>query len=132
MARHLIEIQAKTRLSLGRSIAQFLSCQHEPDYTVLKWLTISKGRDHDAYCVHYIEVFGDEDDQEIDIVELTPVDPDDCPCTTRFDTAEEALAFAAEAYGALAQQYVAESMINEEYASYLKEENKVDDNGSAN
>ncbi len=123
MAKHLLEIQAKTRLSLGKSIAQFLGCQIEKDYTVLKWLTISKGGNNKAYSIYYSEVFGDEDDSELDIVELTPVNPDEDACITEFGTIEEALTFAAATYGALAQKYVAESMINEEYTSYLKERN---------
>lgn len=120
MARHLLEVQAKTRLSLGKSIAQFLSAQQEADYTILKWLSISKGGDEKEYSVYYSEVIGEDDENELDIVEFTPLDPDEYPYITEFDTVEEALAFATTAYGASVHEYVAESMIGEEYAHYLK------------
>jgi hypothetical protein len=48
MARHLSEIQARTRLSLGKSIGQFLSRQDEADYAIIKWLTVNHGGDEKA------------------------------------------------------------------------------------
>lgn len=120
MARHLLEVQVRARLSLGKPIAQFLSAQQEADYTVVKWLSISGGGDQKEYSVYYNEVIGEDDENELDIVEFTPLDPDECPYITEFDTIAAALAFATVTYGASPHQYVAESMIGEEYAHYLK------------
>lgn len=119
MARQLLEVQVKTWLSLGKSIAQFLTAQHEVDYTILKWLTISKGGDEKEYSIYYNEVFAEED--EFDLVDFVPVDPDDAPHTAEFDTIEEALEFARASYNASPHKYVSESMISEEYVSYLQE-----------
>jgi hypothetical protein len=119
MARHLSEIQTHTRLSLGKSIGQFLSRQDEDDYAVIKWLTIDQG-DEKAYSIYYSEVIDEGPENYLDLVELTPVDPDNSPVVDEFDTIEEALAFAATAYGALPDKYVAESMVNDEYADYLR------------
>lgn len=121
MARYLLTIQAKTYLDLGKSIAQFLSYQDEADYIILKWLTIDKG-DEKAYSVTYHEVFDEEDEQNFDIGGFLALDPTELPfgVLTEFDTVDEALRFAEQAYGALAHRYVTESMIDEEYAAYLK------------
>jgi hypothetical protein len=59
-------------------------------------------------------------ENSLDLVELTPADPDESPVVDEFGTIEEALAFAAATYGALPHKYVTESMVNEEYADYLK------------
>jgi hypothetical protein len=119
MARHLSEIQTHTRLSLGKSIGQFLSRQDEDDYAVIKWLTIDQG-DEKAYSIYYSEVIDEGPENYLDLVELTPADPDNSPVVDEFDTIEEALAFATTAYGALPDKYVAESMVNDEYADYLR------------
>jgi|GEM_PF-2240472 len=126
MARHLLEVQAITRLSLGKSVAQFLGYQHESAYTILRWLTIDIG-DEKAYAVAYHEVFDEGSENECDIGEFSRLDPENLPygVVDEFDAAEEAMAFAAETYGASAQKYVAESMIDEEYATYLKERGDI-------
>jgi hypothetical protein len=124
MPQQLLAVQAKTRLSLGKSISQFLSRQNEADYAILKWLTINKGGDCKAYSLYYSEVLEEEPEGSLNIVELTPVDPDNSPAINEFDTMEEALEFATVTYGASPQKYVAESMIDEQYASYLKEHNR--------
>jgi hypothetical protein len=51
MARYSAEEQAKTRLSLGKSIAQFLSCQQQVDYTIVRWLPTNKVGDYQAYSI---------------------------------------------------------------------------------
>lgn len=98
MARRLLEVQIKTWLSLGKSIAQFLSAQAEADYTILKWLPISKGGDEKEYSIYYNEVFAEEGG--FDLVDFTPVDSDDAPHISEFNTIEEALEFAGTAYNA--------------------------------
>jgi hypothetical protein len=121
MARHLSEIQARTRLSLGKSIGQFLSRQDEADYAIIKWLTVNHGGDEKAYSIYYCEVIDEGPENSLDLVELTPVDPDESPVVNEFDTIEEALAFAVATYGALSHKYVTEGLVNDEYADYLGE-----------
>ncbi len=105
---------------MGKSIAQFLSRQDEVDYALIKWLTINKGGDEKAYSSYYNEVTNGGPENILDLVELTPADPDESPVVEEFDTIEEALAHAAATYGALPDKYVAESMVGEEYADYLR------------
>jgi len=122
MARHLTEIQAKVRLNLGKSVAQFLSYKDEAEYTILKWITIDRGGDEKPYSVNYHEVFDEGSENDLNIHEFSEVDPAELPfgIIDEFDTADEALEFAAESYQASTQKYVTESMINEEYADYLR------------
>jgi hypothetical protein len=119
MVRHLLKNQAKTRLSLGKSIAQF-----EPDYTILRWITVYKGDDK-AYAVACHEVFDEGNEDELDIREFSHVDSENLPYRVihQFDSVEEALVFAATTYDASAQSYVIESMLDEEYSSYLRARN---------
>lgn len=120
MARHLSEVQTRTRLNLGKSIGQFLSRQDEADYAIIKWLTIGPGEEK-PYGVYYSEVIDEGPENSCDLVELTPADPDDSPVVDEFDTIEEALVFAATTYGALPDKYVTENMVDDEYADYLRE-----------
>ena len=80
---------------------------------------MSKGGQEKAYSLCYSEVLSDEEGYGLDLVDLTPVDYDNDPVITEFDTIEEILAFATETYGASVHKYVVESMINEEYRAYL-------------
>jgi len=130
MARHLSEIQAKTRLNLGKSVAQFLGYWDEPNYTVLKWLTISSG--DEGYAVTHHEVFDEGSEDELGIGEFSRLDPENLPygVADEFDTVEEALAFATVTYSASVQQYVTESMIDMEYADYLKRRNGTNGQGA--
>ena len=120
MARHLSEVQARARLSLGKSIVQFLSRQEEGNYALIKWLTISQGGDEKAYSIYYSEVLDEDPENVLDLVELTPADPDNSPVVSEFDSPEETLAFAALTYNALPDRYVTEGLINDEYADYLR------------
>jgi hypothetical protein len=120
MARHLSAIQARTRLSLGKSIGQFLARQDEADYALIKWLSISQNGSEKTYSIYYCEVIDEGPENSLDLVELTPADPDESPVVDEFGTIEEALAFAAATYGALPHKYVTESMVNDEYADYLR------------
>ncbi|TGE09437.1 hypothetical protein [Hymenobacter fodinae] len=122
MGRYLVSTQAKTRLSLGKPIAQFL-LPKEGDEVILRWVSIDSGEEK-AYCVAYHEVFDEGEEDFTDIVEFTTALDENGEevdsITTEFDTIEEALTFANTEYGALADKYVAESMIGSEYADYLK------------
>jgi hypothetical protein len=120
MARYLSQPELLARLNMGKSIAQFLSRQDEADYALIKWLTINKSGDEKAYASYYNEVIDEGPENILDLVELTPADPDDSPLIEEFDTIEEALAHAAATYGALPDKYLAESMVGDEYADYLR------------
>jgi len=118
MARYLSQAQLVARLSLGKSIGQFLSSQDEAGYAIIGWLTITKG-DEKAYSSYYCEIIDEGPENSVDLVELTPADPDNSPVVEEFDTIEDTLAYAAMAYNALPHKYVTESMVNDEYADYL-------------
>jgi hypothetical protein len=121
MARHLSEAQVKARLSLGKSVGQFLARENAADYAIIEWLTMYKGGDEKEYSLYYSEVIDEGPENFLDLVELAPVESDDSPVVKEFDSIEEVLAFATKTYGALQHKYVAESMINDEYADYLRQ-----------
>jgi hypothetical protein len=120
MARYLLEIQVRARLNLGKSVGQFLSREDAPDSAIIKWLTIYKGGDEKKYSLYYNEVLEEGPENFLDLVELTPVDPDYSPIVEEFDSVEEVVAFATNTYGASPHKYVAESMVTDEYADYLR------------
>jgi hypothetical protein len=120
MARYLLEIQVRARLSLGKSVGQFLSREDAPDSAVIKWLTIYKGGNEKEYSLYYNEVLEEGPENFLDLVELTPVDPDYSPIVEEFDSVEEVVAFATNTYGASPHKYVTESMVTDEYADYLR------------
>jgi hypothetical protein len=120
MARYLSQPELLARLNVGKPIAQFLSRQDEAGYALIKWLTISKESDESACSIYYSEVIDEGPENILDLVELTPADPDDSPVIEEFDTIEEALAHATATYGALPHKYVIESMLGDEYADYLR------------
>ncbi|RZK33606.1 MAG: hypothetical protein EOO57_12840 [Hymenobacter sp.] len=120
MSRYIAEVQVRARLSLGKSVGQFLSREDAMDYAIIKWLTIYKGGDEKEYSLYYNEVIDEGPENFLDLVELTPVDPDDSPVVEEFDSIEEVITFAANTYGALPHKYVTEGMLNDEYADYLR------------
>ncbi|TVT40558.1 hypothetical protein FNT36_13870 [Hymenobacter setariae] len=120
MTRYLSEAQLTARLNLGKAVGQFLSRQDLTDYAVIKWLTIYKGGEEKEYSLYYNEVIDEGPENFLDLVELTPVDPDDYPVIEEFNSVEEVLVFAARKYGTSLHKYVTDSMVNDEYADYLR------------
>lgn len=123
MALYLNELEIIARLSIGKSVAQFLSAQKAEDYTILKWFTIGEGEEK-PYSLYYHEVFDEGDEHNLNLFDFSPLDPEDLPfgLISEFETIEEVLIFAENEYYASPIKYVPENMINEEYAKYLKGE----------
>lgn len=120
MNRYLHEQEARARLSLGKSIAQFLGYEVTPNYTVLKWLTLGRGDDN-AFVVCYHETEDEGDENYLDIFSFAELDEDEpYGVTTEFDTVEDVLSFARSSYEASDQRYVVESVLQDEYADYLR------------
>lgn len=69
--------------------------------------------------VLYQESFDDGDEEFCNIVEFSLVNPD-ADEEISFDSAEDAVSFATEQHGASIDNFVAGSMIVEEYARYLE------------
>jgi len=117
MSFYLTEPELLARIRLGEEAAQWLGHVDETDYSIIKWLTVGKTGSH--YYVLYQESFDEGDEEFCDIVEFSLVDPD-ADEGASFDSAEDAVNFAVEQHGASVDKFVAGSMINEEYARYLK------------
>ena len=77
MSRYLSEVQVRARINLGKPIGQFLSRQDAADYAIIKWLTIYSGGKEKLYSLYYSGVIDEGPENFLDLVELTPVDPDD-------------------------------------------------------
>lgn len=123
MSFYLTKPELLARVRLGKEIAQWLGHVDEADYTIIKWLTV--GKTGSQYYVLYQESFDDGDEEFCDIVEFSPVDPD-ANEEASFDSAEDTVSFAIEQHGASIDKFVAGSMINEEYARYLKAKRQSD------
>jgi hypothetical protein len=116
MLFYLAKSELLARVRLGKEVAQWLAHVEEVDYTIIKWLSI--GKTGNQYYVLYQESFDEGDEEFGDIVEFSPVDPD-ADEEASFDSAADAIDFAVKQHGASIDKFVAGSMINEEYASYL-------------
>ena len=118
--RYLKIEQLKTNLSLGRSVEQLLPFEKRDDYVILKWLSIDKQRDL-TYDTNYFECFDDGDEDFIDIVEFSYLNPDEPFITNNFETIDEALDFVVNTYSASLEKFVTGGgMIAEDYKDYLK------------
>ena len=117
MSFYLTKPELLARIRLGKEVAQWLGHVDEAHYTIIKWLTV--GKNGSQYYVLYQESLDDGDEEFCDIVEFSPVDPD-ADEEASFDSAEDAVNFAIKQHSASIDKFVASSMINEEYARYLK------------
>jgi hypothetical protein len=117
MSLYLAKVELLARIHLGKEVAQWLAHVEEADYTIIKWLAV--GQTGNQYYVIYNESFDEGDENFGDVGEFTSVDPD-ADEEAFFDSAEDALKFAIEQHGASIDKFVAGSMIDEEYARYLK------------
>ncbi|TGD77863.1 hypothetical protein [Hymenobacter wooponensis] len=116
----MLESEAKARLSAGKPLAQILSSRQEGEDVILRFVTLDADEEK-AYGIRYHEVFDESDEGYLDITDFTPFDEEEpYGITTDFDTVEAAFAFAETEYGAFRDKYVAESMLEEEFAKYVK------------
>jgi hypothetical protein len=119
MIKYLLPEQLKTNLSLGKAVEQWLGYKDQDDYVVLKWVSIQKERNGD-YTIMYIENFDDGNEDFLDIYAFSYIDPDEPAVINSCKSAEDVLVFALNTYGASFDKYVAQGMIQNEYANYLK------------
>jgi len=111
------------RIRLGKAVEQWLSYEREADYSFIKWLTVNGNSKQ--FTVTYLESFDEGDSDFQDVYEFSVLDPEDAPygIINEFDSIEDALAFAVEAYGAATDKFVAGGMIQQEYANHLRQSN---------
>jgi len=123
MSLYLAKSELLARIRLGKEVTQWLGHVDEADYTIIKWLAV--GRTGNQYYVFYNESFDEGDEHFLDVGEFTSVDPD-AEEETSFDSAEDAVSFAIEQRGASIDKFVTGSMLDEEYAKYLKAKRQSD------
>ncbi len=116
MALYLSSLELVARVHLGKEVEQWLGHFDEADYTVIKWLYITKDAQH-QYTVCYAESFDEGDEDWHNVAEFSLLDPDE-EFTDSFASVEEAVAFAVQTYGASAERFVSGGMLPTEYASY--------------
>ncbi|MBT9393694.1 hypothetical protein KLP40_11015 [Hymenobacter sp. NST-14] len=119
MSHYLAASELTARLHLGKEVEQWLSHEQEAEYTFIRWMVLSKNKNQ--FIVTYFESFDEGDEDFHDVHEFSVLDPEDAPygVTHEFDSVEEALAFAVEAYGAAIDKFVTGGMIQNEYAKHL-------------
>ncbi|TLM97178.1 hypothetical protein [Hymenobacter jeollabukensis] len=119
MSSYLTILELIARVRLGKEVEQWLSYVQEAESAFIRWLSI--GKDKNQFIVTYFESFDEGDEGFHDVHEFSVLDPEDAPYGTgyEFDSVEEALAFATEAYGASIDKFVAGGMIYTEYAKHF-------------
>ena len=118
MGYYLMTEQLKSRLNVGGAIDQWLGTYEEEREVIIKWINIFS--DKDGYHVLFIESYDEGDEDFVDVVSFSAVDPDGTyGVLNTFDTSEEVIKFVMEEYGASADKFVAGGMIQEEYIKYL-------------
>jgi len=123
MNNYLTKEQLKAKLSLGKSIEQWLGHYESEGETILKWVNIYS--DKEGYHVVYIECYDQGSVDNLDISDFTGLDPDEpYGLTDTFYTLDEAVGFSLDKYSAEMDKFVNNGMIQDEYLKYLN--NKSD------
>jgi len=118
--KYLSESQTKSQLAAGRAVEQMLGHENHADYRILHWLRIEPER-NGSYSVALFDVFDDGTPDYLDIYSFEPVDPD--LAHGKIDsgkTMEQALDYCLQNYGAKANGWVGQGMIQDVYAELLK------------
>lgn len=114
--RYLTEAEARSALTRGASVEQFLGLADVNGRRAVRWLTVSGGR---SYVVRLHEVEDVGDDDFLDVSEFPPLDPDEYlgDGRTVADESEPDAAFAVAAkLGASADRWVNSGVVQNEYA----------------
>jgi hypothetical protein len=122
MARYLSPLELTSRVRLGKEVHQWLCRSEEADYTVLRWLYISK--DKQQYTVNYIESFDDGSEEWTDVTEFSHLDPDE-EVEHSFTSVEEAVEFAIQTYAASSERFLPGGMLHTEYLDYWRSKNSL-------
>jgi hypothetical protein len=122
MARYLSPLELAARVRLGKEVEQWLSHSEEADYTVLRWIYISK--DKQQYTVNYIESFDDGSEEWTDVTEFSQLDPDE-EVEHSFTSVEEAVEFAVQTYAASRGRFLPGGMLHTEYLAYWRSKNSL-------
>ena len=118
---YLSRLELKARIHVGKEAEQWLSHAEEGEYTVIKWLYLVQ-EDRHRYSVTYLESFDEGDEGWQLVPEFSLLDPN-AEERTVFDSVEEAVAYAVQAYGASPDRFVPKGMLVQEYARYWQSKN---------
>jgi hypothetical protein len=122
MARYLSPLELAARVRLGKEVEQWLGHSEEVDYTVLRWIYISK--DKQQYTINYIESFDDGSEEWTDVTEFSQLDPDE-EVEHSFTSIEEAVEFAVQTYAASKERFLPGGMLHTEYLAYWRSKNSL-------
>jgi hypothetical protein len=120
MARYLSPLELTSRVRLDKEVHQWLGHSEKADYTVLRWLYISK--DKQQYTVNYIESFDDGSEEWTDVTEFSHLYPDE-EVEHSFTSVEEAVEFAIQTYAASRERFLPGGMLYTEYLDYWRSKN---------
>lgn len=128
-SKFLREDQVLPQLRTGRSVEQWLSYTIRGEYRTITYLSIAPTKKGD-FVMCWSESFDEGNRDFHDVVEFSAVDEElNDQRATRHATAEEALAYAINKYGARLDRFVGNGMIQEVYASFIQEKGEA--SGSA-
>ena len=123
MATYLSRLELQARVHAGKEVEQWLVYVEEGEYTVLKWLYLTK-EDQYQYSVNYLESFDDGDEGWQNVAEFSLLDPD-AEQQALFDSVDEAITFAVGTYGASPDRFIPGGMLPGEYAKYWRGKNSA-------
>ena len=122
MTRYLIPSFIRSALGRGQAVEQFLGGFMHGEEPAVRWISVAPEDGEVVLSLHEVYDQGRED--FLDLYDFTPIgddgDEDGEPAAEhRVSTLEEALALAAERYGADPARFVNAGVVQDEYADHL-------------
>lgn len=129
MARYLVPAFIQGAIRRGKAVEQFLGGFRDGDEPALRYLEL-RADDEDGMELWVHEVYDDGAESFLDVGEFTRLDEDDDDePAARVGTLDEALALAAERFGARPDRWVNEGMLGHEYLDYLRSQEEAGADG---
>jgi len=127
MARHLAEPFIRSALNLGRAVEQFLGGFTDGEDPAIRWLALRQ--DGSGVVVSLYEALDEGGEDWMDVYEFTrangdPDEPEEPSAEHPCDSLEEALALAADLYGAAPDRFVNEGMVQDEYLDFVRRQRR--------
>lgn len=122
MTRYLVLPFVRTALNLGKPVEQFLGGFSANGHPAVRWIELRP--ESDEIVLSLYEVYDEGSEDWLDLYEFERATDDDLEqdepaAEHRFSTLDDALAAAAERYGAHPERFVNAGVIQDEYHDHL-------------
>ncbi len=117
--RYVPSASVAATLRAGKIVEQWFGAAEVDGETIIRFLSIDPSRG--AFSVSFSEVLDQGHDEWLDVYAFYDLDEDRYDDSVReFPTAEEAIAYAMQTYGAKPDQFLLFGAIQDDYADYLR------------